>query len=204
MWDYTFPFKIFSAFKHFFFKASPVACNLFRAESSSYLVFLQHLAQDLSMLCVSSRRIPSFRSSSLLRALWGVKANFLSSRDWHLCLDCNPYRKLHFIYLMLWLTSSGHAGLGLAWSWLLCWWNHTCLSVQRWPNQALKTRLHHAAIWSHGSSASIFYGNRHRLCWQRESMQSFVQVEKNITFVYFVFASFESYSSQPCSLLYYK
>lgn len=30
-----------------------------------------------------------------------------SCRSWHLCLDCNLYRELHFVYLFLWLTSTG-------------------------------------------------------------------------------------------------
>lgn len=64
VWDYTSSFKIFNAFKHLSFKASSVACNLFRAEPSCYSVFLQHLVQDLSMLYVFSRRISPFRPSS--------------------------------------------------------------------------------------------------------------------------------------------
>lgn len=80
------------------------------------------------------------------------------------------------------------------WSWfhhhhhlrtVLSWWSHVCSSAQRQPSTALKTRLHHAAIWSHGSSASFFYGNRRRLCRQRESMHSFVQPEKNTTLFIF-------------------
>lgn len=42
----------------------------------------------------------------------GSELTFFSSRSWHLCLDCNLYRKLHFVCLMLWLTSTGYAGLG--------------------------------------------------------------------------------------------
>lgn len=42
------------------------------------------------------------------------KLTSFSCRSWHLCSDCNLYRKLNIVYLVLWLTSTGCAGLGSA------------------------------------------------------------------------------------------
>lgn len=176
---------------------------------------LPSLAQDPSMLCVASTRVPPFRPSSALRALRGFAAGISDwiSQPTENCTLINWCSGL-FPVAMLVLVPSPQLFKNLS----VLVEPHQLISAEMlWAGRDLKdyladgqtehlkpsfiTLLFEATEVLPGYFMGIDTG-----CAGNVNVKvcSLVQAEKNIISVYFVFDSFESYSSQPCCFLYYK
>lgn len=174
-----------------------MACSLLRAESSRYSVFLQHPAKGLSMFRGSSRTTLSLRPQSLLRAPVGGRGNSAEQQQLVTALGFPSNRALHLMATFpqqQLLQSTPHCAAGAP---LLL----SARTAKPSASPGCSTLLAEATAVPPAFSAGIGTGGADNL---KGRQKRFVRAGKNVTVGCFVFVSSESYSSQPCSFLYYK